>query len=99
MKILQKKYTKEDDWKIIRGDKLDPEVYNFVLAFGSTELLNESSIYKSIQNSYPKATILINSTAGEIIDTQISDNSMSLTERVQIFLIAFCIMLNRYFVY
>ncbi|HWY38226.1 MAG TPA: FIST N-terminal domain-containing protein [Bacteroidia bacterium] len=79
MKILQKKYTKDTGWEILRGDKLNPELYNFVLAFGSTELLSQPSIYKSIQDSYPNATIIINSTAGEISGTQVSDNSISLT--------------------
>src|SRR5258708_7646997 len=79
MKIIQKKYSKDSGWEILRGEKLNPESYNFVLAFGSTELLSDHSIYRSIQSSYPNAVILINSTAGEIIDTQVTDNSISLT--------------------
>jgi len=79
MKILQKKYTKQKGWEIIRGDKLNSELYNFVMAFGSADFIRESSIYKSIRSSYPNAIILMNSTAGEIIDTQVIDDSISLT--------------------
>jgi len=79
MKILQKKYTIQNGWEIVRGDKLSPELYNFVMAFGSADLIRESSIYKSIKSGYPNAIILMNSTAGEIIDTQVIDDSISLT--------------------
>ncbi|MGZ4056104.1 MAG: FIST signal transduction protein [Bacteroidia bacterium] len=79
MKILQKKYSKYNGWEIIRGEKLSFELYNFVLAFGNTELLSDPLIYKSIQDSYPNAVVLLNSTAGEIIDTLVTENNISLT--------------------
>jgi len=79
MKIQQKKYTKTSAWEVFRNNSFDAELCNFVMVFGSTTLLSQECIYNDIKSSYPHATILINSTAGEIIDTQVNDETVSLT--------------------
>jgi hypothetical protein len=79
MKIQQKKYSKTAGWKMLRDDKVDPALYNLVLVFSSTEILSDAAIYTSIKNEFPGADILLNSTAGEIIDTQVNDETISLT--------------------
>ena len=49
------------------------------MVFGSKNIFADPSIYPSIRNTYTNADILINSTAGEIIDTQVNDETISLT--------------------
>jgi hypothetical protein len=77
MKIQQMKFSKEHGWQTLRNDNTD-NAFNLVLAFGSPEVLNEQE-YKAIKKNYPHADILMSSTAGEIIDTEVCDNTISLT--------------------
>src|SRR5260221_11203170 len=79
MKIQQKKYSKTSGWEVVRNKEFNAEACNFVIVFGSTELLSDASVYDVIKTTYPNAVILINSTAGEIIDTQVNDETISLT--------------------
>jgi hypothetical protein len=60
-------------------DEFDALSCNLVIAFGSTEIINDPALYKNIQSNYPNADVLMNSTAGEIFDTQVNDNTISLT--------------------
>ncbi len=79
MKIQQKKYSAKNGWEIIRNSDLNTAACNLVIVFGSTELLADQFIYNSIKKDYPNAVILLNSTAGEIIDIQVNDETISLT--------------------
>jgi hypothetical protein len=77
MKIEQMKFSKEHGWQTLRSDKTE-KPFNLVLAFGSPEVLTEQE-YKTIRKNYPGADVLMSSTAGEIIDTEVCDNTISLT--------------------
>lgn len=79
MKIQQKKISKDRSSQILRNNDLNPLSCNFVLAFASTSLLSDPSFYSSIKNEFPNANILMNSTAGEIFDTQVNDDTISIT--------------------
>src|SRR5580698_227140 len=79
MKIQQKKYSKNTGWEVVRNNEFNAKLCNFVIVFGSTTLLLDESVYSTIKSTYPNAVILINSTAGEIIDTQVNDETISLT--------------------
>jgi hypothetical protein len=79
MKIQQKKFSKSAGWEVMRNNDFDANACNLVIVFGSTTLLSEGCIYNSIRSTYPNAVILINSTAGEIIDIQVNDETISLT--------------------
>jgi hypothetical protein len=80
MKIEQKKFNKATGWETsLTKKELDAGLCSLVIAFGSTEIIEDLAIFSSIQKSYPHADILINSTAGEIYDTQVNDNTVSLT--------------------
>ncbi|MBA2612495.1 MAG: FIST C-terminal domain-containing protein [Bacteroidetes bacterium] len=74
MKIIQKKFTSQKGWETIRNDNFDLVKCNLVIAFGTMP-----ELYTILKNDFPNATILINTTAGEIIDTQVNENSISLT--------------------
>ncbi len=79
MKIIQKKYSNKKGWEIIRDDNFNPSLCNFVWIFGSIDDIDSPDMYNSLQFEYPNAQILINTTAGEIIDTQVDDKCISLT--------------------
>ena len=80
MKVQQKKFSHSKDWEIIRNDVSDPEKNcNLVLAFGSTDFFSNPAVYASLVSDYPAAEILLNSTAGEICDTQVADDPISVT--------------------
>ncbi|MBL7924317.1 MAG: FIST C-terminal domain-containing protein [Bacteroidia bacterium] len=79
MRIEQLKWTPERTWEKLRSDLKDPKDYQLVIVFGSRILLSSPGFYQEIRNKYPKAEILMNSTSGEIIDTQVNDDTISLT--------------------
>jgi hypothetical protein len=79
MKIQQKKFSASKGWEMIRNDHPDTKSTGLILVFGSPALLSDASVYNSIRKDYPNEIILMNSTAGEILDTEVSDHTISLT--------------------
>ena len=79
MKIYQKKYTALNGWEDVRTANISADKYQLVIVFGSTALLSDENIYDNIRSMYPNAIILINTTAGEIMDTQVNEETLSLT--------------------
>lgn len=79
MKLLQQKFSPELGWEIIRKSPEENSRFDLVLVFGSTELIGGDTLYPELRNKYPDATILLGSTAGEISDTAVNDNTLSLT--------------------
>jgi hypothetical protein len=79
MKILQKKISSEHGTEILRDDGSKPSSYNLVLVFAGSEVFSGSPVYNLVRAEFPDADILLNSTAGEIIDTQVNDESVSIT--------------------
>lgn len=79
MKILQKKFSVPNGWEVVRDDGFDHHLCTIVFAFGSRHLLSDDSVYASLRNEFPAAEIIMNSTSGEIINTQVNDESISLT--------------------
>jgi hypothetical protein len=79
MKIQQKKFSKINGWETIRTDDFDFSFCSLVMAFASKSIFEGTDIYSLLKKEYPRADILFNSTAGEIIDTQVHDDTISLT--------------------
>lgn len=79
MKIFQTKFSRETGWEPLRNDGICPASCNLVVVFGSKTIISDPSMYNLIRNTYANADILMNSTAGEIIDTQVNDETISLT--------------------
>lgn len=79
MKIHQKRFTHAAGWETIREDPGVGKDCQLVLAFGNRELLSASAVFGLIRAEYPKAAILLNSTAGEIHGASVSDKSILLT--------------------
>lgn len=78
MKILQKKFSAKEGWVIVKDPGPFVVEYNLVFVFGSAQLLS-SNTYDEVRSAFPNAEILINTTAGEIIDIQVNDDTLSLT--------------------
>ena len=78
MKVEQKLWTEDAGWTSLNKHHLDspPQI---VLAFGARSLMEDPKIFQQMRNFYPGAYLLLCSTAGEILDTEVRDNSISLT--------------------
>ncbi|HEY4521117.1 MAG TPA: FIST N-terminal domain-containing protein [Candidatus Paceibacterota bacterium] len=78
MKIEQKSWTKDVGWVDLSKEKISvpPQL---VLMFAGRQLLEEGERFKEVRALYPDSHILTCSTAGEIIATQVRDNSVALT--------------------
>lgn len=78
MKTEQKKWTKESGWvDISKG--FFKEKPQLVLVFGATSLLKDKKHFDEIKSMYPSSHILIASTAGEIINNSVLDDSLCIT--------------------
>jgi hypothetical protein len=78
MKIEQKYWTKESGWKNL-SNTLQDSTPQLVLVFGGRTTLENKEHFETLKNLYPNSQILMSSTAGEIIDTMVRDNSLSVT--------------------
>ena len=78
MKIEQKKWTPEAGWKQISTQGL-PGVPQLVLVFGGSAIVKEQKNFDDVKLQYPNSHIIMMSTAGEILDTVVSDGTLSLT--------------------
>ncbi len=72
MKIKQFQIIDNQAYKVEQDDNV-----NVVLCFGSKQLLNDQNVISDISTAFPKANIAYCSTAGEIYDDQVMDNSIS----------------------
>jgi hypothetical protein len=79
MKIKQKQFSKNKGWITLRDDKFESSLSNLVMVFAGVEALSDGSVFANTRKEFPNAHILLNSTAGEIIDTLVNDETISLT--------------------
>lgn len=78
MKIEQKKWTIEGGWKILSLGSFT-ESPELVLVFGGNAPLKDKTRFDEIRSWYPASRIITASTAGEIIGTEVSDDTLVLT--------------------
>jgi hypothetical protein len=76
MKIQQRKWTVNDGWELFRNDS-DISANCLVLAFGAREKIEHC--YEDIAQFYPDSDIIINSTSGEILGSEVLDDSIVVT--------------------
>src|SRR3989344_3778532 len=77
MKIEQKLWTEGAGW-VQKSDPLT-ETPQIVFVFGARAQVQKQEHFDSLRQSYPNSKILMCSTAGEILDTRVYDNSISVT--------------------
>ncbi len=78
MKAEQINWTKSTGWTSGKR-KIPEDTVHLILVFGSPGLLNEREPLDEIREKHPQAHILGCSTAGEIRDTEVSDDSLVAT--------------------
>ena len=78
MTTEQIKWTKDIGWTIVSDNNLKDSA-QLVFLFGETSLLKDPKNLETVKGFYPNAHILSGSTAGEIIGTQVLDNSLVIT--------------------
>lgn len=78
MKIEQKKWTRESGWETLSLESFT-EPPELVLVFGGNEPLKNKTLFDEIRSWYPTSHIISASTAGEIIKTEVSDDTLVLT--------------------
>lgn len=78
MTTEQRKWTKDAGWAIVSDNNLKDSA-QLVFLFGDTSLLKDPKNLETVKGFYPNAHIVSGSTAGEIIGTQVLDNSMVVT--------------------
>ncbi len=66
-----------EGWTEVRQQKFKGQP-QLVLAFGGRALMEDEKYFEEIRSMYPTAHIIECSTAGEISDTRVSDNSIAL---------------------
>jgi hypothetical protein len=87
MKVEQRTWTAEQNWKSSAKTSLKDKAH-LVLAFGHRESIADPAHYDDLKKNYPNALILIASTSGEIVSTEVRDQSIVATavqfERTQV---------------
>ncbi|SOD92821.1 FIST signal transduction protein [Spirosoma fluviale] len=79
MKIKQELFT-GSNWKTLsETDGFTASGSQLVLAFGERTLLSRTDVYGQLRAQYPSAAIVINSTAGEIFNDHVSDDTIVAT--------------------
>jgi hypothetical protein len=78
MKIEQKFWTEADGWVSLVNEAL-PVNPQLVLVFGGRQLIGEEAKFAEIRKMYPRSSLLLCSTAGEILGAQVRDNSLALS--------------------
>jgi hypothetical protein len=79
MKIQQLQYL-DKAWKIyVHAEDFDRMQCQLVLVFGEPSLITDTAVFNYLERSYPEAHIILSSTSGEIIHTDVFDNSVVVT--------------------
>ena len=78
MKTAQKKWTEEAGWTYVSKNGIEDKA-QLVFLFGDSGLLKDGRYFEQVKGFYPSAHIVGCSTAGEIIGTQVFDNSLAAT--------------------
>ncbi len=76
MKIQQAIKTEKKDWEFTKKEEVK---HPLVLIFGDRNLLEERTLYSEIRAMYPKGDLIFGSTSGEILSTNVFENSLTLT--------------------
>lgn len=78
MKVEQRRWEQSSGWSEPLTGKLE-ETAQLVFVFGGSALVSTQQIFDQIKQLYPSSHILLCSTAGEILDTTVTDNSLVAT--------------------
>src|SRR3989344_969591 len=78
MKAEQRRWESTSGWSKPLTGKLE-EACQIVFAFGGSKLVSIPQTFETLKQLYPDSHILLCSTAGEILNTTVTDNSLVAT--------------------
>jgi len=78
MKLEQVQFSKAKQWEIVRTDGTISNP-NLILVFGERMLLEQVEWFDSLKKKYPNACIVSTTTSGEILQTEVYDDTISAT--------------------
>lgn len=78
MKVEQRRWEQSSGWSEPLNGKLE-EIAQLVFAFGGSALVSTPQTFEKLKQLYPGSHILLCSTAGEILNTTVTDNSLVAT--------------------
>lgn len=78
MRTEQKHWTAEGGWQDVKDGGIGDSAH-LVLVFGSRILLEDPTKFEEVKRFYPKAHIVLGSTAGEIVEDLVYDDSLAVT--------------------
>lgn len=78
MKIATLLYKKNAFIKETNTDNLQYNTAQLVLGFGLGELITDKKSFEALQSKFPNATICLSSTAGEIFDIEVFEDTISI---------------------
>ncbi|MCC6408144.1 MAG: FIST C-terminal domain-containing protein [Planctomycetes bacterium] len=79
MRVAQHRWTSEGDWKV-RSNGSVPKEPQLVLVFGAQQLLSDATVFRRLRERFPIGTLVCCSTAGEISQEEVTDDSLVATE-------------------
>ena len=59
------------------GATADVSKIQLVLGFGGKEVINTQPVFEELKSKFPNAHVVLCSTAGEIINNRVNDNTVS----------------------
>lgn len=78
MNVEQRRWTEDSGWQLLSDAAMDDRA-QLVFAFGGVTRIPEAARLREIQAFYPKAHVILASTAGEILGDTVSDGTIALT--------------------
>jgi hypothetical protein len=78
MKLEQRFWSADANWSTLNSD-LDNNTPQIVFAFGGRATIEDKAHFDYLKNAYPQSKVLLCSTAGEILGTKVTDNSIAVT--------------------
>ena len=77
MQIEQRSYVPGEGWRPAGAPALGAA--DWVMVFGSREQVSDRRRFEEVRAWYPKAHLVLGSTSGEILDTEVSDGRLTVT--------------------
>jgi hypothetical protein len=78
MKVAQQYFDAAKGWHVL-GETIAGDSAQLVLVFGERRMLESDAPYAYLKKAYPKANIVLASTAGEIAGTEVSEDRIVAT--------------------
>ena len=79
MKVATVLFENNSFVRELNNDNLDFKDLDLVLGFGSRDLLSDEKVFDQLKNKFPDSQLILCSSAGEVYENEVLDNTISLT--------------------